>query len=159
MKFGNGCPSSVKLNKDQKNPNKDRNDHFGVLLKKFYTNLFAPSDDTTQRIARTVDNDISIMVLAKKIRKSTALAKSIQGGDGIVVVAAVSFQCLNQPGNSLFVAAFITFFGVAVRTEKHPFNMVSWRRQGFGLLMLGTCYKVVCITQRMQADSSVFAMP
>ena len=62
-----------------------------MLLKKFYTNLFAPSDDTTQRIARTVDSDIFIIILAKRIRKSTAFANSIQGGDGIVVVAAVSF--------------------------------------------------------------------
>ena len=111
--------------------------NFYSCLQAFYKGIFHASPSMDQQVARAVEHDISIMVLAVSVPKSTAVPKSLSPySTSLITVSAVSFQMHRDPNDAGLMSVFLSLLGVAHHATAHPPSIKSWRRNGMGLFML-----------------------
>jgi hypothetical protein len=111
--------------------------NFYSCLQAFYEGIFHGSPSMDQQVARAVEHDISIMVLAVSVSKSTAVPKSLSPySNSLITVSAVSFQMHRNPKDPDRMSVFLSLLGVAHHATAHPPSIKSWRRNGMGLFML-----------------------
>jgi hypothetical protein len=111
---------------------------FLTNARKFYESIFHASESMTGQIARAVENDVTLLILALRVEKATDVNKtfSAYSDASLITVAAISFQMFRDPINKETMSVFLSLLGVTHHSTAHPLCLKSWRRNGIGLFML-----------------------
>ena len=101
------------------------------VAKAFYMDGFEPNPVTEASIAIAVENEITLMILARKIKKGSAFNTMWQNPSSTVSVAAITFRHSVDKLSPSDVATFVS-----------PKSIDGWCRKGFGLFMIIASIKV-----------------
>jgi len=101
----------------------------------FYCSTFNASEDDVKCIDKAVAHDPSILVIGCEVVKGEEQhKKSISQYKDAVVISCITFR--NGIGEEECGSSSVLWLLVAGETAKKPSYVVSWRRLGFGRLML-----------------------
>jgi hypothetical protein len=112
------------------------------VAKAFYMDGFEPNPVTEASIAIAVENEITLMILARKIKKGSAFNTMWQNPSSTVSVAAITFRHSVDKSSPSDVATFVSWLAVSMQKKGLPKSIDGWRRKGFGLFMIIASIKV-----------------
>jgi hypothetical protein len=90
------------------------------LAKVFYMDGFEPNPVTEASIAIAVEKEITLMIVARKIKKGSAFNTMWQHPSLTVSVAAITFQHSVDKSNPSDVATFVSWLAVSMQKKGIP---------------------------------------
>ena len=112
---------------------------FKALVAKFYANGFTAGEPTMSCINMALDHDITIMIVAKKMKTPRTEWKPMweEKNVGLKIIGAVTFSRTTPSRKKRSdVAVYISWLLIAKHEAIHPSQIDGWRRKGFGLFMI-----------------------
>jgi len=102
--------------------------------RQFYSTSFNSTEADLSSIDRAVNSDPSIMIVGRPLLKGEdPFKKSVVGCQDSVVIACITFR--SGIGDEVG-ASLVLWLLIAESESRKPSGLTSWRRQGFGRLML-----------------------
>ncbi|KAI2498089.1 hypothetical protein MHU86_16399 [Fragilaria crotonensis] len=102
--------------------------------RQFYSTSFNSTEADLSSIDRAVNSDPSIMIVGRPLGKEDdPFKKSVIGCQDSVVIACITFR--SGIGDEVG-ASLVLWLLIAESESRKPSGLTSWRRQGFGRLML-----------------------
>ncbi len=102
--------------------------------RQFYSTSFNSTEADLSSIDSAVNSDPSIMIVGRPLgREEDPFKKSVVGCQDSVVIACITFR--SGIGDEVG-ASLVLWLLIAESESRKPSSLTSWRRQGFGRLML-----------------------